>query len=112
MRLAAAVRSRRGELAVLRTMGFTRSQVLGTVAVQALVIAGVGLLVGLPLGAVIGRLAWSVLATALGAVVALVTPALALGGLAVAVVALSLLAGLVPGLRAAAAHPASILRTE
>ncbi len=110
--LVAAVRSRRREVAVLRTLGFTRRQVLSAVAVQAGLIALVGLAVGIPIGLVAGRVAWTVLAERLGAVVELVTPVLALGLLAVAVVALALVVGMVPGLRAARAHPADTLRTE
>ena len=57
--LMAAVRSRRRELAVLRTFGFTRRQVVASVTMQALLIAAVGLLVGVPLGLVLGRVAWT-----------------------------------------------------
>ena len=110
--LVAAVRSRRREMAVLRTLGFTRRQVLSAVAVQASLIALVGLVIGVPIGLVAGRVAWTVLAERLGAVVELVTPVLAFGLLAVAVVTLALVVGLVPGLRAARAHPADTLRTE
>ena len=110
--LWAAVRSRRRELAVLRTLGFTRRQVLAAVATQATLIAAVGLVIGVPVGLVVGRLAWSTLADRLGAALVLVTPVLALCLLSAAVVALALLVGLVPGLRAAAAHPADTLRAE
>jgi len=67
---------------------------------------------GVPIGLVVGRLAWRTLAERLGAVVELVAPVSALGVLAVAVLGLALLVGLVPGLRAARAHPADTLRTE
>ena len=110
--LVAAVRSRRQEIAVLRAIGFTRRQVASAVLVQAGLIAGVGLVIGVPLGLVVGRIAWTALAERLGAVVELVTPSLALGLLAAAVVILALLVGLVPGLQAARAHPADTLRTE
>ncbi len=110
--LMAAVRSRRREVAVLRTLGFTRRQVLASIAVQAGLIALVGLVIGIPLGLVAGRVAWTVLAERLGAVVQLITPFLAYGLLAIAVLVLALGVGLVPGLRAARAHPADTLRTE
>ena len=57
-------------------------------------------------------MAWTVLAERLGAVVELITPVLAFGLLAAAVLILALVVGLVPGLRAARAHPADTLRTE
>lgn len=110
--LVAAVRSRRREIAVLRTLGFTRRQVLSAIAVQAGLIALVGLAIGVPLGLVAGRVAWSALAERLGAVVALITPFLAFGLLAAAVLTLALAVGFVPGVRATRAHPADTLRTE
>ena len=75
-------------------------------------IAAVGLAIGIPVGTVIGRQAWTLQAESLGAVLERVTPLPAYGTLAVGVVALAVLAALIPGLRAARAHPATILRTE
>ena len=72
--LGAAVRSRRRDLAVLRTFGFTRRQVLAAVAVQATLIALVGLVIGVPVGIVVGRLAWSEVIDRFGGLVDLVTP--------------------------------------
>src|SRR5262249_38072587 len=56
--LLPSVRQRRRELAVLKTLGFVSRQVRATVAWQATAIAGVGLIVGLPLGLIAGRWAW------------------------------------------------------
>ena len=106
------MRARRQELAVLRTLGLTRRQVLEAVGVQALCIAVVGLVIGVPLGVAVGRVAWTELAERRGAAVELVTPILQLAGLGAAVLALALLVGLLPGFRAARAHPATILRSE
>ncbi|MET0665704.1 MAG: FtsX-like permease family protein [Acidimicrobiales bacterium] len=110
--LGAAVRSRRRDLAVLRTFGFTRRQVLAAVAVQATLIALVGLLIGVPVGIVVGRLAWSEVIDRFGGLVDLVTPVGGVALLSLAVVVLANLVGVVPGLRAARAHTASILRAE
>jgi ABC-type antimicrobial peptide transport system permease subunit len=110
--LGAAVRSRRRDLAVLRTFGFTRRQVLAAVAVQATLIALVGLVIGVPVGLVVGRLAWSEVIDRFGGLVDLVTPIGAMALVAGAVLLLANLVSLVPGLRAARAHTASILRTE
>jgi hypothetical protein len=60
--LAASVRRRRGDLAVLRALGMTRGQVRGIFTTQALVLAGAGLLAGLPLGLALGRTLWRVVA--------------------------------------------------
>ena len=56
--LVTSVRRRRRELAVLKTLGFVTRQVRATVAWQATALAGVGLIVGVPLGLLAGRWAW------------------------------------------------------
>ncbi|MBM7787650.1 ABC transporter permease [Tenggerimyces flavus] len=56
--LVTAIRNRRSELAVLRALGMSRRQCRATVAVQAFVLAGVGLVFGVPLGVALGRLLW------------------------------------------------------
>jgi predicted lysophospholipase L1 biosynthesis ABC-type transport system permease subunit len=56
--LVAGVRRRRSDLAVLRTIGFTRGQVIATVFTQSLVLATLGIAAGAPVGVVVGRLAW------------------------------------------------------
>ena len=56
--LTSAVRRRRHDLAVLRAVGLTHGQSRTTVLVQALVLAGVGLTVGVPVGFVLGRFLW------------------------------------------------------
>ena len=48
--LVTAIRRRRRQLAVLKTLGFDRRQLLATVAWQATTFAAIGLVVGLPLG--------------------------------------------------------------
>ena len=85
---------------------------MGTVAWQASAIGVVGLAVGVPLGLIAGRLAWTALADSLGAVAAPVTPVFALCLIAAVVVVLVNLVSLVPGARAARRLPAAALRTE
>jgi hypothetical protein len=60
--LSATVRRRRHELAVLRALGLTRRQVRLAVAVQATVLALAGLAFGIPLGLIVGRAIWRVVA--------------------------------------------------
>lgn len=60
--LATAVRRRRHDVAVLRALGMTRWQSRGVVVTQATVLAGVGLLFGVPLGLALGRTLWRVVA--------------------------------------------------
>jgi predicted lysophospholipase L1 biosynthesis ABC-type transport system permease subunit len=56
--LASAVRRRRHDIAVLRVLGLTRRESRLIVITQALVLALVGLVVGTPLGVVVGRIVW------------------------------------------------------
>lgn len=53
--LIASVRRRRHELAVLKTLGFTRRQLAATVAWQSTVAVAIGAVIGAPLGVVLGR---------------------------------------------------------
>ncbi len=64
--LLTGVRRRRRDLALLKTLGFTRSQVQGVVAWEATTFAAVALLVGVPAGVVAGRWAWALFADAAG----------------------------------------------
>ena len=61
--LVTAVRRRRRDLAMLKTLGLVRRQVLGVVEWQALSLAGVALLIGVPLGLLAGRWAWVLFAS-------------------------------------------------
>jgi hypothetical protein len=107
-----AVRRRRVDLAVLRALGATRRQLLATVGWQASTVAVVAGVIGVPIGVVIGRWAWTVLADALGTAAPPVVPWVALGVTGVIVVVLANLIGLIPGSRAARATAASVLRSE
>jgi ABC-type lipoprotein release transport system permease subunit len=53
--LVTSIRQRRRDLAVLKTLGFVRSQVSAAVAWQATTVAVVALAVGMPLGFALGR---------------------------------------------------------
>ncbi len=64
--LVMSIRRRRRDLAVLKTLGFVRRQVSATVAWQATTLAGIALVIGLPVGAVVGRWAWTIFANAIG----------------------------------------------
>jgi FtsX-like permease family len=72
--LLAAVRRRRHDLAMLRTLGFTHRQLAATIAWQSTSIVLVGLLIGVPAGVVLGRTLWSAFGDELGVVVVPVVP--------------------------------------
>jgi MacB-like periplasmic core domain/FtsX-like permease family len=87
--LVTSIRRRRGDLAVLKVLGFVPGQVRRTVVWQASTIAAIALAFGVPLGVVLGRLIWFVFANELGVVAAPMVPplrliALVIGGLVVA----------------------------
>ena len=83
--------ARRGEFGVLRALGLRPRQIRGAVVVQALALSGSALLVGLPLGIVLGRAAWHAFALSLGT---RPEASLSRGWLAVLVVGLLVLASL------------------
>ena len=110
--LASAVRRRRRELAVLKTLGFVRGQVRTTVAWQASTLIAIALLVGVPVGVATGRWIWTAFAEYLGVVGQSRTPWLAVAILVpAAFVVANVVAGL-PARSAARTRPAAVLRTE
>jgi predicted lysophospholipase L1 biosynthesis ABC-type transport system permease subunit len=110
--LVTSVRRRRRELAILKTLGFVRHQLLGAVAWQATTIAAVGLLVGLPLGVAAGRFAWNLFADDLGVVPEAVVPAAPTLLIVPATLVLANLIAAIPGRMAARTRPALALRAE
>ncbi|HYV81744.1 MAG TPA: FtsX-like permease family protein, partial [Streptosporangiaceae bacterium] len=109
--LVTSVRRRRRELAILKTIGFVARQVRATVAWQATAIAGASLAVGLPLGVVAGRSAWSLFATQVAIEpVPVISPLVLLAIPAIIVVANAVAA--LPARAAARSQPATALRTE
>jgi hypothetical protein len=110
--LVASVRRRRRDFALLKTLGFTRAQLGQAVAWQATVIAGAGLVIGIPLGIAAGRWVWLAFARQLSAVPVVAVPALTivLSGLAGLVLA-NLIAAL-PGRAAGRTPAAPVLRSE
>jgi FtsX-like permease family len=110
--LMASVRRRRRDFALLKTLGFTRRQLGGTVAWQASVIAVIGLVIGVPLGIAAGRWLWLAFARELSAVP---DPTIPAGSIALATAAALALANLVaalPGRQAARTPAAQVLRAE
>jgi hypothetical protein len=66
--LVASVRQRRRDLALLKTIGFVRRQLAAAVAWQATTAGVVGIVVGIPLGVVVGRWLWDRFAEQINAV--------------------------------------------
>jgi hypothetical protein len=110
--LVAGIRRRRRDLAILKTLGFTRAQVAATVAWQATTIVAVGVLIGLPLGVGVGRFAWRLFAEDLGVAPEAVVPIWLAVLVIPAAVLLANLIAVLPGWAAARVRPAAVLRTE
>lgn len=110
--LASAVRRRRRELAILKTLGFVRGQVRATVAWQATTLVAVALAVGVPLGIAAGRWAWTLFADGLGVVVVPRVPGVAVGAVVVLALVVANLVAAAPAHLAARTRPALVLRSE
>jgi ABC-type antimicrobial peptide transport system permease subunit len=110
--LVSAVRRRRRDLAVLKTLGFVRGQVRATVACQATAVVAVSLVVGIPLGIAVGRWLWSRFADDLGIVSVPVVPTAAVVLTAVVALVIANLIAAVPATLAARTRPAVVLRSE
>jgi hypothetical protein len=110
--IIASVRARRRELAILRALGFTGRQLRTSVRVQALATTFGGVVVGIPLGIIIGRVAWRAFASELGVGTASTTPVLWIVATGVGAAVVALLAASRPARVAAGTKPTAPLRSE
>lgn len=110
--LTASVQRRRRDLALFKTLGFTRRQLAASVAWQATITVGVGTIVGLPLGIVAGRGLWDLFAHELDAVARPTVPALSLLLVAVSALLLANVVALFPARIAARTRAAAGIRAE
>ncbi len=110
--LASSVRRRGRALAILKTLGFSRRQVSATIAWQATTVAVFGVLIGIPLGVIVGRAIWRSIAEGIGVVSTPDVPIGLLVVVALVTVALANLIAAVPAWVAARTQPARVLRSE
>ncbi len=110
--LAASVRRRRRDLALLKTLGFTQRQLAGAVAWQASVSAVVGVVVGLPVGIVLGRWTWDLFARQIYAVPQPTVPPGSLILIALGTFVLANVVAVIPARIAARTSTALMLRGE
>lgn len=110
--LVVAGRLRRHDLAVLRALGFTRRQVRATIAWQSTTIGIAGLVVGVPIGLIIGNLVWRNVAEGLGVAALTIRTPLALSGLAIAAIGLVNVIGALAARRVVRERPGAVLRAE
>jgi hypothetical protein len=110
--LAATVRRRQRDLALLRTLGFTQRQLAAAVAWQASVAAVVGLVVGLPVGVIIGRWLWDLFARQIYAVPEPTVPVPSLVLIAAGALVLANIVAAIPARAASHTPTALMLRAE
>jgi ABC-type antimicrobial peptide transport system permease subunit len=107
-----SVRGRRRELAILRALGFTGRQVRTSVRVQAVATIVAALVVGVPLGIAVGRVAWRAFAFRLGVVTDPSTPLWWIVATVAGSLSLGVAVAFFPARLAARINPATALRTE
>lgn len=110
--VVATVRRRGRELAVLRALGLTPAQGRTAVVVQALILAVIGLGVGVPLGWIGGRALWRVVASYTPLEFVAPDPRPGVLAVAPAVLVLAVLLAAAPAFRAGRLPVATILRAE
>lgn len=110
--LTASVRRRRRDLALLKTFGFTHRQLAATVAWQASITAGIGTIIGVPLGIFAGRGLWDLFAREFYAIARPTVPVLTVVLVAVGAMVLANVVAAFPGRIAARTPTAVLLRAE
>ena len=107
-----AVRRRGGDLAALRAIGMRPVDVRRVVGWQALAMGAVTVAVGVPLGLVLGRVAWTAISRPANVLVHVVVDPLVVAGVAVSSIVLLLGVAIWPGRRAARLRLSEALRSE
>lgn len=110
--LGASVRRRRRDLALLKTLGFTQRQLMAAVAWQASVAAVIGIVIGVPLGIVVGRWLWSLFAREIYAVPQPSVPAVSVVLVALGALVVANVVAAWPGRVAARTPTALLLRAD
>ncbi|MEP6660273.1 MAG: ABC transporter permease [Acidimicrobiales bacterium] len=110
--LVGSIRRHRRDLAVLQTIGFVRRQVWATVAWQATALAVIAVVIGIPLGVVLGKWTWHLVASSVGSVSPPIVPLAAVLLLVPITILLANLLGGGPAWAAGGGRPAEALRTE
>ena len=97
--IVGSTHARRGELGVLRALGMRPRQIRGAILVQTVAVGASVLIIGIPVGIALGRLAWQAFAISLGTKPEVSVASLWLGVLVVSLLVLASLLGLVGSTR-------------
>ena len=108
--LFVSVTRRRRQFALLKVLGFLRRQVRIAMCWQAMTVALIGVVFGVPIGVLAGKAIWKDFAASLGAVPVALVPVLTVIVLVVVIIAGAVLLSLVPATLAARITPAEALR--
>jgi len=110
--LVSAIRQRRRDLAVLKTLGFDRRQVRTAVSSLATTLLVGALVVGIPMGVVAGQWSWRLFAGQLGVLPTTVIPVLVIVAIVPVTLVLTDLVASGPAWAASRTNPATVLRSE
>ena len=110
--LVVSLGRRRNEMGLLKALGLRSGQVAAAVFWQSITVAIVGIVIGAPLGAALGRLTWSAFATNVGVVPVPIVDFWWLGALVVGVAVGSALLALAPAIIASRTRPSRLLTTQ
>ncbi|MGD0853722.1 MAG: FtsX-like permease family protein [Acidimicrobiales bacterium] len=110
--LIASVRRRRRDIAIMKTLGFTKRMLAAAVVWQATIDGLIGAVIGIPLGILFGRELWTLFARDINAVPQPTVPAITLVLVGVGTLAVAVIAALWPGRSAAKTPPGLVLRSE
>ena len=109
--LVVSVSRRRRDVGLLKAVGFVNSQVASTVLWQSTTLAVIGIIVGVPLGVLVGKAVWTAFANNLGVIPVSVVPGGLIALLAASVLVAANVIAVVPALAATRSKAADLLRT-
>ncbi len=109
--LTVSIRRRRLEFAILRSLGFTRRQVIASARWQAITIGVTSLTLGIPLGLLLGSWSWRLLSSNIGLSAAPVSNGWVLIIASVGAIVVTTLLSILPGRRAVCIAPSVALRS-
>jgi hypothetical protein len=110
--LISSVLRRRYEVALLKTLGFTRRQLAAVVVWQSSVAVSIGVVVGVPVGIVFGRWLWDLFAHNIDVVPSATVPVVSIVLIVFGALILANLVAALPGLIAARTKTSSLLHAE
>jgi hypothetical protein len=103
---------RRRDIAILRSLGFTRRQGVGVLVSAATSLAFVALMIGIPLGVLTGRIGWNTVASGNFVVPLPATPLIGISVAALGLVVFAILVALIPARLSVRRTVGSTLRAE